>query len=713
MTHFAVADGIPSSADVVTRDGVKVAYAVHGLPEALATILLLPTWSIIPSRFWKLQVPYLARHYRVVTFDGRGSGASDRPTGAQAYSSSEYAADALAVLDATQTDRAVVIGLSAAGTWAVHLAADHPGRVSGVLALSAALAFDIPSTYRDWYPWDETVDTTEGWAKYNKHYWLEGGYDDFVQYFFSQMFTEPHSTKQIEDCIDWAHEIEPQTLADTTAGRLGLEGAVLEPIEPICARVRCPVLVVHGTKDHIRPIAYGERLAQLTGGEILRIEGGGHGTMSRDPVLLNDEIRRFVDRVHPPGPRERSWPRARSRRPRALYLSSPIGLGHARRDVAIAGELRAAHPDLQIDWLAQHPVTRVLEDTNERVHPASRWLVNESTHIEGESGEHDLHAFQAIRRMDAILVNNFGVFRDVLDEEHYDMVIADEAWDVDYFLHENPEIKRAPLAWMTDFVGWLPMPEGGAAEAALTADYNADMIEQRARYRAVRDRSIFVGNESDIVNDTFGRGLPSIREWTSQNFAYAGYVTGFEPTPPEQRESLRAALGYRTDERVCVVTVGGSGVGAPLLRRVLDAAPLVRRMAPDLRFVVVAGPRIDPSSLPSVSGVEVHGYLPDLLSHLAASDVAIVQGGLSTCMELTANRRPFVYVPLRRHFEQNYHVRHRLEGYGAGTCLEYRSASERDALAAAVLHELDRVVDYKPVETDGAAKAAALIGSLL
>jgi predicted glycosyltransferase len=305
------------------------------------------------------------------------------------------------------------------------------------------------------------------------------------------------------------------------------------------------------------------------------------------------------------------------------------------------------------------------------------------------------------------------VFRDVLDEEPYDLVVADEAWDVDYFLHENPQVKRAPLAWMTDFVGWLPMPEGGDAEAALTADYNAEMIEQRARFRAVRDRSVFVGNEADVVDASFGPGLPRIRDWTSDNFDYAGYVTGFEPIPPEARPALREALGYREDERVCVVTVGGSGVGGPLLRRVLDAVPLVRAKAEDLRFVLVTGPRIDPESLASVPGVDVRGFLPDLVDHLAVCDVAIVQGGLSTTMELTANRRPFVYVPLRNHFEQNLHVRHRLERYGAGTCLEYDVASDPDALADAVVTELDRVVDYKPVETDGAARAAALIGSLL
>ena len=476
----------------------------------------------------------------------------------------------------------------------------------------------------------------EGWAKYNKYYWLEGDYDDFVRFFFSELFTEPHSTKQIEDCVAWAHEIAPSTLADTTAGRLGVDGAVCERIEPFCERVQCPVLVIHGTDDHIRPHSYGERLAELTGGELLLVEGSGHGIMSRDPVLFNEELRRFVDRIHPPTvpPRTRSRVRAPSRPRRALYLSSPIGLGHARRDVAIAGELRRLHPDLQVDWLAQHPVTRVLADAGETLHPASRWLVNESSHIESECGEHDLNAFQAIRRMDAILVNNFGVFRDVLDEEPYDLVVADEAWDVDYFLHENPQVKRAPLAWMTDFVGWLPMPEGGSAEAALTADYNAEMIEQRARFRAVRDRSVFVGNESDVVDASFGPGLPLIRDWTSENFDYAGYVTGFEPTPPEARSALRSALGYHPDERVCVVTVGGSGVGGALLRRVLDAVPLVRAAARDVRFVVVTGPRIDPESLPSVPGVEVRGFLPDLVDHLAVCDVAVVQGGLSTTMEL-------------------------------------------------------------------------------
>ena len=411
-------------------------------------------------------------------------------------------------------------------------------------------------------------------------------------------------------------------------------------------------------------------------------------------------------------PATRTWTRALRRPKRALYLSSPIGLGHARRDLAIAQELRRQVPGLEIDWLAQDPVTRVLEAEGERIHPASAWLANESAHIERESAEHDLHAFQAIRRMDEILIANFMVFHDVVREERYDLWVGDEAWELDYYLHENPEQKRAAYVWLTDFVGWLPMADGGDHEAFLTADYNAEMIEHIARFPRVRDRAVFVGDPEDIVGDAFGPDLPLIRDWTEEHYDFAGYVTGFDPAEFADREALRAELGYRPDEQVCIVTVGGSGVGADLLRRVIAAFPEAKERVPALRMVVVAGPRIDPASLPSHEGLEIRAYVDELYRHLAACDLAVAQGGLTTGMELTANRRPFLYFPLRHHFEQNLHVRHRLGRYGAGRCMDFDTA-EPDVIAAAIAEEIGRGVDYRPVETDGAARAAALIAELL
>jgi pimeloyl-ACP methyl ester carboxylesterase len=690
----------PDEEGYIERDGVRVSYEVYG--EGEPTVLLLPTWSIIHSRHWKMQIPYLARHCRVVTFDGRGNGKSDRPEEVAAYSEAEYAADSLAVMDATGTDRAVIVSLSLGAQRALLLAAEHAERIAGAVFICPSVSLGTPLAARIAYPFEDVLETDEGWAKYNRHYWLRD-YRDFLEFFFSQMFTEPHSTKQIEDCVGWGLETAPEALVAT---RLAINMGE-EETRALCARVRCPVLVVQGTEDAITGASRGIALAEETGGSLVLIEGSGHGPHVRDPVKVNLVLRDFVA---PPSPTR--WTRAKSRRRRALYVSSPIGLGHAQRDVAIAKELRKLVPDLEIDWLAQHPVTKVLEGEGERIHPASGELANESTHIESESAEHDLHCFQAWRRMDEILLANFMVFHDLVQEEQYDLWIGDEAWELDYYLHENPEQKRAAYVWLTDFVGWLPMPDGDERESFLTADYNAEMIEHIARFPRLRDRAIFVGNADDVVPESFGGGLPMIRDWTEQHYDFAGYVSGFDPEALADRERLRAELGYARDEQVCIVTVGGSGVGGHLLRRVIEAFPAAKELVPALRMVVVAGPRIDPASLPQAEGLEVRPYVHNLYRHLAACDLAVVQGGLTTSMELTANGRPFLYFPLRHHFEQNFHVRHRLERYRAGRCVDFEESTP-ESIATAIAEEIGRDVDYEPVETDGAARAAAHIAEVL
>jgi predicted glycosyltransferase len=228
----------------------------------------------------------------------------------------------------------------------------------------------------------------------------------------------------------------------------------------------------------------------------------------------------------------------------------------------------------------------------------------------------------------------------------------------------------------------------------------------------VRDRALFVGDQDDIVPDRLGPDLPLIRDWTEKNFDFAGYVTGFDPAKLGDRERLRAELGYAPGEQVCIVSVGGSGVGESLLRKVIAAFPAARQAVPDLRMIVVAGPRIDPASLPAADGLEVKRYVHDLYRHLAASDLAVVQGGLTTGMELTANKRPFIYFPLAHHFEQNFHVRHRLERYRAGRCMSFAESEPAD-IATAIAEEIGREVDYRDVETSGARRAARRIAELL
>jgi pimeloyl-ACP methyl ester carboxylesterase/predicted glycosyltransferase len=700
----------PGQAGFAEHEGVKVHYEVYGDNEP--TILLMPTWTVVHKRFWKAQIAYLARHFRVVTYDGPGNGESGRPEEPERYGQAAQQGYALAVLDATGTDRAVLVGLSRAANWALGLAVEHPGRVLGLMLIGAAVASPHRATGRVTPPpvgplppsriKDLGVDPDEHWAKYDGRYW-RAEYEDFLWFFFGKCFPERHSTKQIDDAVGWGLETTPEVLiAEARAARPDLA-----TIDDWLQRVDRPMLWVHGTADHLIPVESSRWAAGRAGAELVQLEGAGHIPNARDPVAVNLLLADFARSCLPTPLRARNWTRPPARPRRVLYLCSPIGLGHARRDLAIAQELRKLRPGVRIDWLTQHPVTAMLAAAGETVHPASRWLASESAHIEAESGEHDLHCFQALRDMDEILVANFMVFHDVVDQEQYDLVVGDEAWDVDHFLHENPELKRFAYAWLTDFVGYLPMPGAPARERLVAADYNAEMIEQIARFPRVRDRAVFIGDPQDVVDRPFGPGLPGIREWTENHYEFSGYVLG--DTPPGRN---RARLGYRPGEKVCVVTAGGSAVGLDLLRRVVAAYPAAAARVPGLRMVVVTGPRIDPALIGNRPGVDVHGYLPDLDQHLAAADLAVVQGGLSTCMELTAAGRPFIYVPLQRHFEQNIHVAHRLDQHRAGRRLDWAELTPQ-SLAAAIAEEIARRPAYRPVRPGGAGRVAARLEEML
>jgi pimeloyl-ACP methyl ester carboxylesterase len=283
----------PDRTGAVERDGVRVAWQVYGdLPGADAlAVLLLPTWCIVSAEVWKLQVPFLARRTRVITFDPRGNGLSDRPTRREAYRREELTRDALDVLDATGTRRTVVVGLSAGNEQALDLATDHPGRVAAWVAIAPSIrGLGGYSEERDaaFARWNEDTADDHGWGRYNRHSWLRD-YPGFVDFFFDQAVCEPHSTKLVEDLVAWSTGSDGEVLSATELGRQPRPRS----LEEQSARVRCPVVVVHGTDDRVIPHAHGERLAELTGGELVTFSGSGHLPQGRDPVAVN----RLIDRV--------------------------------------------------------------------------------------------------------------------------------------------------------------------------------------------------------------------------------------------------------------------------------------------------------------------------------------------------------------------------------------------------------------------------------
>ncbi len=285
----------PDAQGFVVRDGVKLGYEVHG--DGTPAILLLPTWTIIHSRFWKMQVAYLSRFHRVITYEGPGNGSSDRATDPERYSAAAYAEDAVAVLDACGVDEVVAVGLSLGAAYASMLAVAYPERLVGLVMIGPTIPLAPPS------PRQAIIqnnlrsaldESAEGWAKYNLAYWHHD-YEGFTQFFFSQCFNEPHSTKPIEDSVGWAQGAGPAVLEAEADSRWH---SIQEWCE-LLQNIRCPVLVIHGTRDQISPHAIGAEAARLTGGELLTMEGSGHIPNVRDPIKVNLAIRRFVEALTP------------------------------------------------------------------------------------------------------------------------------------------------------------------------------------------------------------------------------------------------------------------------------------------------------------------------------------------------------------------------------------------------------------------------------
>lgn len=285
---------LPDRADVVERAGARVAFEVCGDGEQ--AVFLIPPSTITHSRSWKGQIPFLARSRRVVTTDGRGTGRSDRCAVAARHAPNEVVADLCAVLDAAGVERAVVVAHCHALGWALRLAVEHSDRVTGLVAISpgVALAPDYDYAAEGARRWADTLDRPTGWAMRNREFWRRaGGYRAWVEFFFDQLLPEAHSTKPCEDTVSWALDTDAESMI---AEREGRAAPGPPEAEELCRRLRCPVLVIHGTDDRCQPLERARRMAELTGGELVVIEGAGHLPHARDPVRVNLEIDAFLPR---------------------------------------------------------------------------------------------------------------------------------------------------------------------------------------------------------------------------------------------------------------------------------------------------------------------------------------------------------------------------------------------------------------------------------
>jgi pimeloyl-ACP methyl ester carboxylesterase len=267
--------------------GYQIGYKVFGDPQAPA-VLLLPAWQIVHSRHWKMQIPYLSLFFRVITYDSPGNGDGERTVDPAASELDRVIDFGMGVLDHLQISQTCVVGFSRGAPLGLGMAASYPRRVQRLIVIS----YSPPSFNEDTSFWQKR-DAYQGWEKRNAYYWRED-YQGWLAFFFTEMFPEPHSTKQIEDGIKWAQGTTPDILI-SSVNNPALRSKLSQ--DEIIRRVRCPVLIIHGTDDRVDSIAHSQRLAEARPDwEFVTLESCGHAPHLRDPVKVNLLIREFLIR---------------------------------------------------------------------------------------------------------------------------------------------------------------------------------------------------------------------------------------------------------------------------------------------------------------------------------------------------------------------------------------------------------------------------------
>lgn len=396
-------------------------------------------------------------------------------------------------------------------------------------------------------------------------------------------------------------------------------------------------------------------------------------------------------------------------RKQILFISGPIGLGHAIRDITIARELRSRNPELDILWLAAEPAASLIRDAGETLLPESAEYVGDQFIAEGEPRGFELNLFKFLLKSRKGWKANAEVFKKLIQRCSFDLIIADKAYDTALTFKDNPGLKRCPFVMIYDFVG-LDASTRDPMEKLGIYNLNLAWFELN-QASEVEDLSLFVGEPEDIPDKPFGLLLTNRRSHATKHYTFIGHILSFNPAEYSDAASLKERLGYGKDPLI-MATIGGTAIGAYLLNLCAGAYPLIKKEIPNLRMVLICGPRIKPEAVKASEGVEVKGFVPRLYEHLAACDLAVVQGSGSTTLELTALKKPFLYFPLEGHSEQEIAVAARLLRLGAGVKMSFSQTTEA-SLARAILDTIRKDVSYPSIPIDGAVRAADLIMPLL
>lgn len=395
---------------------------------------------------------------------------------------------------------------------------------------------------------------------------------------------------------------------------------------------------------------------------------------------------------------------------RILFISGSLGLGHVSRDLAIANELRKSRADTDIRWLAAEPARSVIERAGERVVDEIDLYSNDSAQAEAAAKGTRLNLLKYAFKALLAWLHNADVVKQIIRRERYDLIIGDETYEIVVAMIIKRLKLNIPFLMLYDFLG-LDAMSGNPLEKLGAFFWNRVWSLDHRVFGRGKNLALFVGELEDIPESRFGFLLPRRREYAKKNYHVVGYILPFDAKDFKDKASLRKSLGYG-DGPLVVCSIGGTAIGKDLLELCGSASTIAKRQIADLRMVLVCGPRLPAESLAVPPDVEVRQFVPDLYRHFAACDLAIVQAGGMTTLELTALQKPFIYFPIEGHAEQEIVVAGRLRRHQAGVRMSYAHGTA-ESLAEAIIGNIHGDVEYKDIPLNGAGNAVLFINTLI
>jgi UDP-N-acetylglucosamine:LPS N-acetylglucosamine transferase len=391
---------------------------------------------------------------------------------------------------------------------------------------------------------------------------------------------------------------------------------------------------------------------------------------------------------------------------KVLFVSGSLGLGHVTRDLAIANELRKQNTDIELYWLAAPPASTILKDCGETLLQENDLMVNYNVYAEQSASKTGLNLGMLTLRALKCYVYNPFIFKKLIKRQKFDLIIGDESYEICVAMVLKYVNLKTPIVAILDFLG-IDAMSGNILDKFMSYFCNVIWYLYGKRYSQGKNLVLFIGEQEDISKENWGFLLPNRRQHAHTHYHFISSVLSFNPQDYSNSSIIKSRLGYGSGPLV-ICSIGGTAIGKTLLDLCGRAYPIIREKVPNLRMVLVCGPRLSADSLDIPPGPDVKQYVPDLYQHFAACDLAVVQCGSTSTLELMALECPFIYFPLEGHCEQELTVASRVARHRAGVRMSY-SKTTPESLAREVISNLGKKVDYVPVPISGAAEAARLI----